>query len=105
MGEGEQDFRFLPAGGQFHRRASDETRTSYGGWVAWDRFLQHCGVIAELAANYPLPRTSLLTAVQRRPQHECRQTDARRGRRVPDRRPPPSAGGCRKRLSCETGSR
>jgi len=26
--------------------------------VAWDHFLEHCGVISELAANYPLPRTS-----------------------------------------------
>lgn len=26
--------------------------------MAWDHFLEHCGVISELAANYPLPRTS-----------------------------------------------
>ena len=58
MGEGELDFKFLPAGGQFHLRGSDEALTPYGGLVAWDHFLQHCGVIAQLAANYPLPRTS-----------------------------------------------
>lgn len=58
MGEGALDFKFLPAGGQFHLRGSDEALTPYGGLVAWDHFLQHCGVIAELAENYPLPRTS-----------------------------------------------
>ncbi len=58
MGEGELDFKFLPAGGQFHLRGSDEALTPYGGLVAWDHFLEHCGVITELAANHPLPRTS-----------------------------------------------
>ena len=58
MGEGELDFKFLPAGGQFHLRGSDEALTPYGGLVAWDHFLERCGVITELAANYPLPRTS-----------------------------------------------
>ena len=58
MGEGELDFKFLPAGGQFHLRGSDEALTAYGGLVAWDNFLERCGVIAELAENYPLPRTS-----------------------------------------------
>ena len=58
MGEGELDFKFLPAGGQFHLRGSDEALTPYGGLVAWDHFLEHCGVITELAASYPKPRTS-----------------------------------------------
>ena len=58
MGERELNFKFLPAGGQFHLRGSDEALTPYGGLVAWDHFLEHCGVISELAANYPLPRTS-----------------------------------------------
>lgn len=58
MGEGELDFTFLPAGGQFHLRSSDEALTPYGGLVAWDHFLERCGVIAKLAAHYPLPRTS-----------------------------------------------
>ena len=56
MGEGELDFKFLPAGGQFHLRGSDEALTPYGGLVAWDHFLERCGLITELAANYPLPR-------------------------------------------------
>jgi len=58
LGERELNFKFLPAGGQFHLRGSDEALTPYGGLVAWDHFLEHCGVISELAANYPLPRTS-----------------------------------------------
>jgi hypothetical protein len=58
MGEGELDFKFQPAGGQFHLRGSDEALTAYGGLLAWDHFLERCGVIAELAACYPLPRTS-----------------------------------------------
>jgi hypothetical protein len=39
LGEGELDFKFLPAGGQFHLRGSDESLTPYGGLVAWDHFL------------------------------------------------------------------
>lgn len=58
MGEDDLDFKFLPAGGQFHLRGSDEALTAYGGLVAWDHFLEHCGVLAELARCYPLPRTS-----------------------------------------------
>jgi hypothetical protein len=58
MGEGELDFKFLPAGGQFRVRGSDEALTPYGGLVAWDHFLERCGVMAELASGYPLPRTS-----------------------------------------------
>ena len=58
FGEGNLDFKFLTAGGQFHLRGSDETLTPYGGLVAWDHFLEHCGVFAELAISYPLPRTS-----------------------------------------------
>lgn len=58
MGEGALDFKFLPAGGQFHLRGCDEALSPYGGLVAWDHFLQHCGVITELARSYPLPRTS-----------------------------------------------
>jgi hypothetical protein len=58
LGEGELDFKFLPAGGQFHLRGSDEALTAYGGLVAWDHFLQHCGVFDRLAKDYPLPRTS-----------------------------------------------
>ena len=58
MGEGELDFTFSPAGGQFHLRGSDESLTPYGGLVAWDHFLERCGIIALLAAHYPLPRTS-----------------------------------------------
>jgi len=45
MGEGELDFKFLPAGAQFHLRGSDEALTPYGGLVAWDHFLERCGVI------------------------------------------------------------
>lgn len=33
MGEGELDFKFSPAGGQFHLRGSDEALTPYGGLV------------------------------------------------------------------------
>jgi hypothetical protein len=58
LGEAELDFTFLPAGGQFHLRGSDEALTPYGGLVAWDHFVERCGVIAELAAAYPLARTS-----------------------------------------------
>ena len=58
MGEEELDFKFLPAGGQFHLRGSDEALTAYGGLVAWDHFLERCGVIAKLAEYYPIPRTS-----------------------------------------------
>jgi hypothetical protein len=58
LGEGELDFKFLTAGGQFHPRNSDEALTAYGGLVAWDHFLGRCGVFARLAADYPLPRTS-----------------------------------------------
>ena len=58
LGEGILDFKFLPAGGQFHLRGSDEALTSYGGLVAWDHFLERCGVLAQLAGDYPLPRTS-----------------------------------------------
>jgi hypothetical protein len=58
LGEGELDFKFLPAGGQFHLRSSDEALTAYGGLVAWDHFLERCGVFAQLAKGYPLPRTS-----------------------------------------------
>jgi hypothetical protein len=38
--------------------SSDEALTLYGGLVAWDLFLQYCRVIAELAENHPMPRTS-----------------------------------------------
>jgi len=58
MGEGELDFKFLPAGAQSHLRGGDEALTPCGGLVAWDHFLERCRVITELAANYPLPRTS-----------------------------------------------
>lgn len=58
MGERGLGFKFLPAGRQFHLRASDEALTPYGGLAAWDHFLERCGAITELAANYPLPRTS-----------------------------------------------
>ena len=58
MGDGDLDFKFLPAGGQFHVRGSDEDLTPYGGLVAWDHFLERCGVIDEVARSYPLPRTS-----------------------------------------------
>jgi hypothetical protein len=34
MGEVDPDFKFLPAGGQFHLRGSDEALTPYGGFVA-----------------------------------------------------------------------
>jgi hypothetical protein len=57
-GEGELDFKFQPAGGPFHLRGSDELLTAYGGLVAWDHFLERCGVMAVLAADYPLARTS-----------------------------------------------
>ena len=40
LGEEELDFKFLPAGGQFHLRGSDEALTAYGGLVAWDHFLE-----------------------------------------------------------------
>ena len=52
MGEGDLDFKFMPAGGKFQLRGSDEALTPYGGLVAWDHFLEHCGVIAEVARNY-----------------------------------------------------
>jgi hypothetical protein len=55
LGERELNFKFLPAGGQFHLRGSDEALTAYGGW---DHFLERCGVFDELAKDYPLPRTS-----------------------------------------------
>ena len=58
MGEGELDFTFSPAGGQFHLRGSDESLTPYGGLVAWDHFLERCGIIAQLAAHCPLPHTA-----------------------------------------------
>jgi len=58
LGEEELDFKFLPAGGQFHLRGSDEALTAYGGLVAWDHFLERCGVLARLAACYPIARTS-----------------------------------------------
>jgi hypothetical protein len=58
MGEADLAFKFLPAGGQFHLRGSDEALTAYGGLVASDHFLERCGVFAELARCYPLPRTS-----------------------------------------------
>lgn len=58
LGDGELDFKFLPAGGQFHLRGSDEALTPYGGLLAWDHFMERCGVFAELAGSYPLPRTS-----------------------------------------------
>jgi hypothetical protein len=57
MGEGGLDFKFLPAGGHFIR-GSDEALTPYGGLVAWDHFWERCGVIDEVARNYPLLRTS-----------------------------------------------
>ncbi|MDP3851212.1 MAG: hypothetical protein Q8Q59_11955 [Luteolibacter sp.] len=57
-GEGELDFKFLPAGGQFHLRGSVEALTAYGGLVAWDHCLERCGVFGQLAAHYPLPRPS-----------------------------------------------
>jgi hypothetical protein len=41
MGEGELDFKSLPAGGQFHLRSSDEALTAYGGLVAWGHFVEH----------------------------------------------------------------
>ena len=34
MSEGELDFTFSPAGGQFHLRGSDESLTPYGGLAA-----------------------------------------------------------------------
>jgi hypothetical protein len=43
-GEGELDFKFLPAGGQFHLRGSDEALTPYGGLVAWDHFILESAV-------------------------------------------------------------
>jgi hypothetical protein len=52
------DFKFEAAGGVFHLRGSDEALTPYGGLVAWDHFLERSGVLARLAADYPLPRTS-----------------------------------------------
>ena len=58
MGEEGLDFQFQPAGGQFHLLGSDEALTAYGGLVAWDHYLQRCGVISELAKCYPIPRTS-----------------------------------------------
>jgi hypothetical protein len=58
LGEGHPDFKFLPAGGQFHLRGSDDALTAHEGLVAWDHFLERCGVFAELARGYPLPRTS-----------------------------------------------
>lgn len=57
-GEEGLNFKFLPAGGQFHLRGSDEALTPYGGLVAWDHFLERCGVLSQLAKDYPLPRTS-----------------------------------------------
>jgi hypothetical protein len=35
LGEGDLDFKFVPAGRQFHLRANDEAHTAYGGLVAW----------------------------------------------------------------------
>lgn len=58
MGEGDLDFKFLAGGGQFHLRGSDEALTAYGGLVAWDHFLERCGLFEQLAKHYPLPRTS-----------------------------------------------
>ena len=62
MGEGELDFKFLPAGGQFHLCGSDEALTPYGGLVAWDHFLEGCKVITDLAANYPLLLFNMVSA-------------------------------------------
>lgn len=53
MGGRQLDFKFLPAGGQFHLCGSDEAFTPYGGLVAWDHFLELCSLITELAANSP----------------------------------------------------
>ncbi|MEX1116560.1 MAG: transposase, partial [Akkermansiaceae bacterium] len=39
-------------------RGNDEALTAHGGLVAWDHFLERCGVIAKLAEYYPIPRTS-----------------------------------------------
>jgi hypothetical protein len=52
LGEAALDFKFLPAGGQFHLCSSDESFTPYGGWwlgiTSWNT-----------AASSPnLPRTS-----------------------------------------------
>jgi hypothetical protein len=58
LGEGNLDFKFQPAGGQFHLCGSDEALTPYGGLVAWDHFVERCGVLAGLAGSYPLARTS-----------------------------------------------
>ena len=57
-GERGLDFKFTPAGGKFHLVGSDDLLTPYGGLVAWDHFLERCGVMAELAEDYPLARTS-----------------------------------------------
>ena len=35
-----------------------EAQSLSGGLVAWDHILERCGLITELAANHPLPRTS-----------------------------------------------
>lgn len=58
LGDSHLDFKFLPAGEPFHLRGSNEALTPYGGVVAWDHFLEHCGVLTELARCYPLLRTS-----------------------------------------------
>jgi hypothetical protein len=44
MGEGELDFKFLPAGGQFHLRGSDEALTPYGGLADWWLGITFCNI-------------------------------------------------------------
>lgn len=58
LGEDPFIFKFDTSGGKYHLRSGDRNLTAYGGLVAWDHFITRTGILEQLAATYPLERTS-----------------------------------------------
>jgi hypothetical protein len=55
---GEEEFSFPTPGGQVKLSVTEDALTPFGGFVPWAAFINHIGIVKDLAKDCPVKRTS-----------------------------------------------
>jgi hypothetical protein len=55
---GEEEFSFPTPGGQVKLSVTEDALTPFGGFVPWAAFINHIGIVKDLAKACPVKRTS-----------------------------------------------
>jgi hypothetical protein len=57
-GEMNESFRFGCGGGRIGVEACADRLTAYGGLAAWSHYVEHLGIVEDLAKRWPVERSS-----------------------------------------------